>query len=70
MHKLNAFPRGLVDVVWPPLDPSSLVELLLESRTIESDSLVDELYTDLRRAKSSMGWKSCVNMGGTYPFLT
>ena len=43
---------------------------LLESRTIESDSLVDELYTDLRCAKSSMGWKSCVNMGGTYPFLT
>ena len=41
---------------------------LLESRTIESDSLVDELYTDLRRAKSSMGWKSCANMGGTYLF--
>ena len=38
---------------------------LLESSTIESDSLVINGENVLRRAESSMGWKSCVNTGGT-----
>ncbi len=48
-----------------PSCPKSVVQLSLERGTIEGESPVDDRITDTGDAKSSVGWKSCVNTRGT-----